>query len=66
MIIGLSWSSSVTKTGWSMALAAMVGEKGQDRHLLTCGAFISMLLPLAFFELQRYFVRGLLAGSVQD
>ncbi len=48
------------------ALAAIVGEKGQDWHLLTAGAFISMLLPLAvFFALQRYFVRGLLAGSVK-
>ena len=48
------------------ALAALVGEKGQDWHLLTSGAFISMLLPLAvFFALQRYFVRGLLAGSVK-
>lgn len=48
------------------ALAAIVGEKGQDWHLLTSGAFISMLLPLAvFFSLQRYFVRGLLAGSVK-
>ena len=48
------------------ALAAMVGEKGQDWHLLTAGAFVSMLLPLAvFFALQRYFVRGLLAGSVK-
>ena len=48
------------------ALAAIVGEKGQDWHLLTAGAFISMLLPLAvFFALQRYFVRGMLAGSVK-
>lgn len=48
------------------ALASIVGEKGQDWHLLTSGAFISMLLPLAvFFALQRFFVRGLLAGSVK-
>ena len=48
------------------ALAAIVGEKGQDWHLLTAGAFISMILPLAvFFALQRYFVRGMLAGSVK-
>ncbi|PWH11948.1 MAG: carbohydrate ABC transporter permease [Anaerolineae bacterium] len=48
------------------ALAAMVGEKGQDWHLLTSGAFVSMILPLTvFFALQRYFVRGLLAGSVK-
>ncbi len=50
----------------TMALAAIVGEKGQDWHLLTSGAFISMILPLTvFFMLQRYFVRGLLAGSVK-
>jgi alpha-glucoside transport system permease protein len=50
----------------TVSLANMVGEKGQDWQLLTSGAFISMLLPLAvFFALQRYFVRGLLAGSVK-
>jgi alpha-glucoside transport system permease protein len=50
----------------TMALAAIVGEKGQDWHLLTAGAFVSMILPLTvFFLLQRYFVRGLLAGSVK-
>jgi alpha-glucoside transport system permease protein len=48
------------------ALASMVGEKGQDWQLLTSGAFISMLLPLTvFFALQRYFVRGMMAGSVK-
>jgi alpha-glucoside transport system permease protein len=48
------------------ALAAMVGEKGQDWHLLTSGAFLSMILPLTvFFALQRFFVRGLMAGSVK-
>jgi len=47
-------------------MAAIVGSRGQDWHLLTAGAFVSMILPLAvFFGLQRYFVRGLLAGSVK-
>ena len=47
-------------------MAAIVGARGQDWHLLTAGAFVSMVLPLAvFFGLQRYFVRGLLAGSVK-
>ena len=47
-------------------LAEIVGSRGQDWHLLTAGAFVTMVLPLiVFFSLQRYFVRGLLAGSVK-
>lgn len=47
-------------------LAEIVGSRGSDWHLLTAGAFISMLLPLTvFFALQRFFVRGLLAGSIK-
>lgn len=47
-------------------LASMVGSRGQDWHLLTSGAFVTMLVPLlVFFGLQRYFIRGLLAGSVK-
>ncbi len=47
-------------------LANMVGSRGQDWHLLTAGAFITMVIPLTvFFGLQRYFVRGLMAGSVK-
>lgn len=50
----------------TMRLANIVGDRGQDWHLLTAGAFMTMILPLAvFFGLQRYFVRGLLAGSVK-
>jgi alpha-glucoside transport system permease protein len=50
----------------TVKLAQMLGSRGQDWHLLTAGGFVSMLLPLlVFFSLQRYFVRGLLAGSVK-
>jgi alpha-glucoside transport system permease protein len=50
----------------TMRLAAIVGDRGQDWHLLTAGAFVTMVLPLVvFFSLQRFFVRGLLAGSVK-
>lgn len=50
----------------TMRLAEIVGSRGQDWHLLTAGAFITMLLPLVvFFSLQRFFVRGLMAGSVK-
>ena len=47
-------------------LAALIGERGQDWHVLTSGAFITMFIPLlVFFSLQRFFVRGLTAGSVK-
>jgi alpha-glucoside transport system permease protein len=47
-------------------LLGMLGTFGTDWHLLTAGAFVSMLIPLiVFFSLQRYFVRGLMAGSVK-
>lgn len=47
-------------------LANMVGSRGQDWHLLTSGAFVAMIVPLVvFFALQRYFVQGLMAGSVK-
>ncbi len=47
-------------------LANIIGSRGNDGHLLTAGAFVSMILPLiVFFSLQRYFVRGLMAGSVK-
>lgn len=50
----------------TMRLAEMVGTRGSDWHVLTAGAFTSMILPLVvFFSMQRYFVRGLLAGSVK-
>ena len=50
----------------AMRLAELVGSRGNDWHLLTSGAFVSMILPLiVFFSLQRFFVRGLLAGSVK-
>jgi len=47
-------------------LAEISGNRGQDWYLLTAGAFVSILVPLiVFFALQRFFVRGLLAGSTK-
>jgi alpha-glucoside transport system permease protein len=49
-----------------VAIAGLVNSLGQGWHLLTAAAFISMILPLVvFFGLQRYFVRGILGGSVK-
>jgi alpha-glucoside transport system permease protein len=50
----------------TVTIANLVNSLGQGWQLLTAAAFISMALPLAlFFALQRYFVAGLLAGSVK-
>ena len=50
----------------TVTIANMVGTLGQNWHLLTAAAFVSMVLPLiVFFSLQRYFVRGILGGSVK-
>jgi alpha-glucoside transport system permease protein len=47
-------------------ISNMVTSLGSGWHVLTAAAFLSMLLPMiVFFSLQRYFVRGLLAGSVK-
>ncbi|MEK9665027.1 MAG: carbohydrate ABC transporter permease, partial [Candidatus Nanopelagicales bacterium] len=47
-------------------LANIVGSYGAKTHLITAGAFIAIVVPLiVFFALQRFFVRGLLAGSVK-
>jgi alpha-glucoside transport system permease protein len=47
-------------------LVNMLGTRGDNWELLTAAAFISIIVPLiVFFSLQRYFVRGLLAGSVK-
>ena len=50
----------------TIALQTLNGARGEDWHLLTSAAFISMALPLVvFFSLQRYFIRGLTAGAVK-
>lgn len=47
-------------------ISNMVTSLGSGWHLLTAAAFLSMIMPLViFFALQRYFVRGMLAGSVK-
>jgi alpha-glucoside transport system permease protein len=47
-------------------IAELAGSRGSEWHLLSAGAFVAIVIPVAFFLiLQRYFVRGLLAGSVK-
>jgi alpha-glucoside transport system permease protein len=50
----------------TVRLAELSGTRGSEWHLLSAGAFISMIVPMiVFLILQRFFVRGLLAGSVK-
>jgi|SRR5579859_29389 len=50
----------------TVTIADQVNSFGTNYEVLTSAAFLSMALPLAvFFGLQRYFVRGILAGSVK-
>jgi alpha-glucoside transport system permease protein len=50
----------------TVRVAELAGTRDSDWHLLASGAFVSIIIPLiVFFALQRFFVRGLLAGSVK-
>ncbi|GAA3800142.1 carbohydrate ABC transporter permease [Cellulomonas soli] len=50
----------------TVRVAELAGTRGTEWHLLSAGAFVAIVVPLiVFLSLQRYFVRGLLAGSVK-
>jgi alpha-glucoside transport system permease protein len=50
----------------TVALQTLSGTRGTAWHLLSAGAFVSIVVPVTIFLLlQRYFVRGLLAGGVK-
>jgi len=67
LLVALTFASSMEEIAPINAkLASLVGQYGSNWTSLTSGAFITITIPLiVFFSLQRYFVRGLLAGSVK-
>ncbi|MBK8020707.1 MAG: carbohydrate ABC transporter permease [Chloroflexi bacterium] len=66
LLVALIYVGGGQNAPLTYALSGLVNSLGQDWHLLTAAAFVSMALPLVvFFALQRYFVRGILAGSVK-
>ncbi len=51
----------------TVTISSMVNSYGGGWEYLTAAAFISMVLPLVvFFALQKYFVKGVLAGSIKE
>lgn len=67
LLVGLTFGAGSKEVApMTVRLAEMVGTRGGGWEVLTAGAFVSTVVPLiVFFALQRYFVRGLLAGSVK-
>jgi len=67
LLVALVFSGGTVRTApLTQRLAEFAGDRGSDWQLLTAAAFVSIIVPLiVFFSLQRYFVRGLLAGSTK-
>jgi alpha-glucoside transport system permease protein len=67
LLVALTFAGGTAEVApLTLRLSQLAGSFGRSWELLTAGAFISILVPLiVFFSLQRYFVRGLLAGSVK-
>jgi alpha-glucoside transport system permease protein len=66
LLVALTFAGGSGRAPITARLAQLTGSFGGRWQLLTAGAFIAIIVPMAvFFALQRYFVRGLLAGSVK-
>jgi alpha-glucoside transport system permease protein len=66
LLMALVFVQDSTKYPMTRAIQSLLSQYGTEWHLLAAGAFLLMIVPLAvFFSLQRYFVQGLLAGSIK-
>jgi alpha-glucoside transport system permease protein len=67
LLVSLIFAGGTSETApMTVRLAQMAGTRGNEWQRLTAGAFVSLVIPLAvFLSMQRYFVRGLLAGGVK-
>jgi alpha-glucoside transport system permease protein len=67
LLMGLIFVSDPSKQPMTVRIPQLLSTYGQEYHLLSAAAFLLMAVPLVvFFSLQRYFVQGLLAGSVKS
>ncbi|MGB8002961.1 MAG: carbohydrate ABC transporter permease [Gaiellaceae bacterium] len=66
LLMALIFVSDPSKQPMTVRIPYLLSTYGQEYNLLAAAAFLLMFLPLVvFFALQRYFVQGLLAGSVK-
>ena len=66
LLMALVFVQDSTKYPMTRAIQSLLSQYGTEWHLLAAGAFLLMVVPLiVFFSLQRYFVQGLLAGSIK-
>jgi alpha-glucoside transport system permease protein len=66
LLMALVFVQDSTKYPMTRAIQSLLSQYGTEWHLLAAGAFLLMIVPLiVFFSLQRYFVQGLLAGSIK-
>jgi alpha-glucoside transport system permease protein len=66
LLVALTFAGTQDTAPITVALGNLAGTQGTAWHLLSAGAFISIAVPVAvFLSLQRYFVRGLLAGGLK-
>ncbi|HEY8630985.1 MAG TPA: carbohydrate ABC transporter permease [Gaiellaceae bacterium] len=66
LLMALIFVSDPSKQPMTVRIPYLLSTYGQEYNLLAAAAFLLMILPLVvFFALQRYFVQGLLAGSVK-
>ena len=66
LLMALIFVSDPHKQPMTVRIPYLLSTYGQEYHLLSAAAFLLMIVPLiVFFSLQRYFVQGLLAGSVK-
>jgi alpha-glucoside transport system permease protein len=66
LLMALVFVQDSSKFPMTRAIQNLLSQYGTEWHLLAAGAFLLMIVPLiVFFSLQRYFVQGLLAGSIK-
>jgi alpha-glucoside transport system permease protein len=66
LLMALIFVQDASKYPMTRAIQNLLSQYGTEWHLLAAGAFLLMIVPLiVFFSLQRYFVQGLLAGSIK-